>query len=188
MKSSEKKAPAYTANRLSSMAFNYISKQGNLKLLINEEYNYLLSSKNNTTHCPAALLSKLKNKNNFQIYQLAILNILDATRHWYMYKIPKWLSIMNNLQNYVCSKKGTKPGSYTLLSSLMENSYLPENLSILLEMGIPVSAVNKLKNIYTNDESEDFIISDLKFKIQNSLIDNTLFLNYELEKIKSEII
>lgn len=188
MKSSEKKAPAYTANRLSSMAFNYISKQGNLKLLINEEYNYLLSSKNNTTHCPAALLSKLKNKNNFQIYQLAILNILDATRHWYMYKIPKWLSIMNNLQNYVCSKKGTKPGSYTLLSSLMENSYLPENLSILLEMGIPVSAVNKLKNIYTNDESEDFIISDLKFKIQNSLIDNTLFLNYEFEKIKSEII
>lgn len=188
MKSSEKKAPAYTANRLSSMAFNYISKQGNLKLLINEEYNYLLSSKNNTTHCPAALLSKLKNKNNFQIYQLAILNILDATRHWYMYKIPKWLSIMNNLQNYVCSKKKTKPGSYTLLSSLMENSYLPENLSILLEMGIPVSAVNKLKNVYANDESEDFIISDLKFKIQNNLIDNTLFLDYEFEKIKSEII
>ena len=55
-------------------------------------------------------------------------------------------------------------------------------------MGIPVSAVNKLKNIYTNDESEDFIISDLKFKIQNSLIDNTLFLDYEFEKIKSEIV
>ena len=60
MKSSEKKAPAYTANRLSLMAFNYISMQGNLKLLINEEYNYLLSSKNNTTHCPAALLSTKK--------------------------------------------------------------------------------------------------------------------------------
>lgn len=188
LKSGEKKAPAYTANRLSSMTFNYIQRQGNLKLLINEEYNYLLNSKSNTAHCPAALLSKLKNKNNFQIYQLAILNILDATRHWYMYKIPKWLSIMNNLQNYVCNIKNAKSGNYTLLSTLMENSYLPENLSILLEMGIPVSAVNKLKNMYSKDKPEDFIISDLKFKIQNNLIRDTLFLDYEFEKIKSEIL
>ncbi len=184
---SEKKAPAYTANRLTSMTFNYIQKQGNLKLLIEEEYRYLLNSKNNLAHCPVQLLNKIKNKDDFQIYQLAILNILDATRHWYMYKIPKWLSIMNNLQNYVCNTMGTKPGDYTLMSSLMENSYLPENLSILLEIGIPVSAVNKLKKIYSNNISEDFIISDLRSRVQNNLIDKSIFLEYEIEKIKSEI-
>ena len=169
------------------MTFNYIQKQGNLKLLIEEEYRYLLNSKNNLAHCPVQLLNKIKNKDDFQIYQLAILNILDATRHWYMYKIPKWLSIMNNLQNYVCNTMGTKPGDYTLMSSLMENSYLPENLSILLEIGIPVSAVNKLKKIYSNNISEDFIISDLRSRVQNNLIDKSIFLEYEIEKIKSEI-
>ena len=42
-------------------------------------------------------------------------------------------------------------------NELLENGFVPENLSILLEYGIPASAIRKLKKTLPNDINQDDI-------------------------------
>lgn len=107
-------------------------------------------------------------------------NILNAMRHWFDYKLPKLLSTVSKLQEYVFKKHKMKSGDYNAFASAIENGFLFSSLTTLLEYDIPMSAINKLKKHISGDAAFETIYSQLK----NMNLDKTRLNNYEKKKIR----
>lgn len=141
--------------------------------LIKRQFDYLSKRK------------EYENKTENEIYDASIQFVFQTIRHWMQYKVPKWLSVISELQKYVCEKKGLEPGDYTGIANLIENGFIPDNLSIMLEYGVPASAVRKIRNKLPKDISQD----DVWEYIQSNDIANEEFLSkYEKEKITQNFV
>lgn len=66
----------------------------------------------------------------------------------------------------------------------LENDFLSSNLSLLLELSIPASAVRKLEKRIPHNIQEDAV---LNFINDNKLFDDKTLLSYEREKILENI-
>ncbi len=88
------------------------------------------------------------------------------------------------IQKFVCEKNNLKPGDYSFYASQIENDFVRGNLSILVEYGIPKSAISKLENKISPYLEEDYIFDEIKNK---NLAEVSNLNNYEKEKI-SEIL
>lgn len=102
-------------------------------------------------------------------------------KHWFQYKIPKWLSVINSIQEFVCNEKGLRPGNYNFYTNLIENEFLRENLTILAEFGIPSSAIRKLEKLIPPNMNQDEVIKSIR---ENKLYENSAFIEYERNKLK----
>ena len=120
------------------------------------------------------------NKADEEIFDEAVRDIFQILRHWFHYKVPKWLNVMNSLQKYVCEKNGLKPGDYTYFSTQIENDFVRKNLAILVEYGIPTSAIDKIREEISEDLSEDDVLDEIRKK---NLIETSGLIEYEKEKI-----
>lgn len=118
-----------------------------------------------------------------KLLQISINESLWIIRHWFQYKVPKWLSVMNELQKYVCEKNGIEAGNYSYYASQIENDFIRDNLSILAEYGVPTSAINKLSSNIDRNLSEDEVIKKVQAEYQN----NTSLLKYEKDAISRAI-
>lgn len=107
-------------------------------------------------------------------------NILNVSRHWFDYKLPKWLTTVSKLQEYALKKHGLGFGEYSAFASGIENSFLFTELTTLLEYDVPMSAINKLAGIFRRDESLENIIRVLKRRD----LSQTSLNNYEIKKLK----
>jgi hypothetical protein len=125
-------------------------------------------------------LKKYEGKTDEEIFDEAVMDAFQVLRHWFHYKVPKWLNVMNSLQKYVCEKSGLRPGNYTLYSNQIENDFVRRNLSILVEYGIPKSAIDKLGGKIPEDLDEDSILDEIKNK---RLVETADLIEYEKEKI-----
>jgi hypothetical protein len=159
-----------TKLRLPMMTFNFSIKK-NLFTLIDDDYFYQRPLKVNV------------NKSNTEVLNQSIKNIFSISRHWFQYKIPKWLSTMNELQKYVCEKHGLNPGSYSFYASQIENDFIRDNLTILSEYGIPASAINKLSSSIDKDLSEDAVLEKVKEITKN----NDSLMQYEKDKVENAL-
>ncbi|OEK03291.1 helicase [Roseivirga sp. 4D4] len=126
-------------------------------------------------------LAKYSEASDAEIRDEAIRNSFQTLKHWFEYKIPKWLSVLNSIQEFVCLEVGRRPGNYSYFSSLIENDFLRDNLAILSEFGIPGSAIRKLEPLIPASISQDEVI--LRIKEQN-LAENRVFLEYERNKLR----
>ncbi len=159
-----------TFHQLVFLTFNYAYKK-NIFSLVEDNFIYSKTLKAN------------KNKADDTLLNNSIEEIFNVMRHWFQYKIPKWLSVMNELQKYVCEKNGMTPGNYSYYASQIEDDFIRDNLSILAEYGIPTSAINKLSSKIDKDLSESDVIKKVK---EICGIDKDL-LEYEKFKIKSSL-
>ena len=125
-----------------------------------------------------------ENKSESEIYDVAIQNVFQTIRHWMQYKVPKWLSVVSELQRFVCEKKGLVSGNYTGIANLIENSFIPDNLSILVEYGIPISAVRKISNKLPKGIAQDEVWDYVK---NNNIADIPELIEYERDKILQNI-
>lgn len=121
-----------------------------------------------------------RNKTDEEILDEAIRDAFQILRHWFHYKVPKWLSVINSLQKYVCEKNGLSAGNYSYYSNQIENDFVRENLSILVEYGIPKSAIKKLEQKLAANLDEDEILEEIK---KRDLIDTSNLIQYEKEKM-----
>jgi hypothetical protein len=110
-------------------------------------------------------------------------NILNASRHWFDYKLPKWLASISKLQNYVFVKHGLSPGDYNAFRSAIENNFLFTELTTLLEYDVPMSAINKLARIFKRDEPLENILRLLR-RVD---LEQTALNSYEMKKLKQII-
>lgn len=117
---------------------------------------------------------------------VATYTILHITRHWFDYKLPKWLSIISNLQEYVFKKVNMKYGNYGFIASSIENGFIPPNSAALMEYSIPISAIKKLyQHIDINDSTENNI-SRIN-QLSESQLKKIGLLNYEIDKLRNSI-
>ncbi|QNF33928.1 hypothetical protein HUW51_14790 [Adhaeribacter swui] len=117
---------------------------------------------------------------------IASYSILYISRHWFDYKLPKWITTISNIQEHVFTKHNLQPGSFTYFASNLENGFLHSNSATLLEYDIPASAINKLRRVIPIDQSAETIIKSL-----NELTDEELntfsLIQYEINKIRSAL-
>lgn len=112
----------------------------------------------------------------------SIRDSFQILRHWFQYKIPKWLLVVNELQRFVCSELGVRPGNYTFYASSIESDFVRENLTILAEYGVPRSAIDKIEKYIDKDLNQDLVIKEI---IDKKIHEKPEFLSYEREKLIS---
>ncbi|WP_111309864.1 DEAD/DEAH box helicase [Confluentibacter sediminis] len=110
-------------------------------------------------------------------------SILHITRHWFDYKLPKWLNVVSNLQEYTFKKHNMTYGNYSFIASSIENGFLHPNIAALNEYDIPHSAIRKLNKYVSKDKTPEMNIINLNQLTDEELISNGL-LKYEIEKIR----
>lgn len=92
------------------------------------------------------------------MYDAAIQNAFHLHRQWFHFSVPKAMRVMDSIQRYICGKLGVEAGSYSFFVQNLESDYLPDNLTILVEYGIPASTVRKLVNIIPHNLNEDEVV------------------------------
>lgn len=183
-----------------------------LNLILTLGWNYLLKPKENKAdiRSPQQLsvltLKYLKQKNINNLIKLSILEdfwikripneperinyltffILNVSRHWFNYKLPKWINVISNLQEYVFKKNNLSYGNYKFLASSLEHSFLSPNLAALLEYDIPTSAILKLTPAFDTENNVDQILIKLTNMTDAELKKRNL-IDYEVEKIRNAI-
>lgn len=117
-----------------------------------------------------------------EILDESIRDSFQILRHWFQYKIPKWLLVVNELQRFVCSELGVRPGNYTFYASSIESDFVRGNLTILAEYGVPRSAIDKIEKYIDKDLNQDLVIKEI---INKKIHEKPEFLSYEREKLIS---
>lgn len=160
-----------SVNKLVKVTFEY-SRNQSINHLINNNLNYLSS------------LPAYQDIPDNEILDEAIRDSFQILKHWFQYKVPKWLLVLDNIQRFVCSKHNLRSGSYLHYASIIENDFIRENLAILTEFGIPKSAIDKLSGHIPADLSEDLVLDEIKKK---GLVEKLDFLNYEKMKLNENL-
>lgn len=158
-----------SARWLASFAFSYINTKS---------INAVISNYINDNFW----IEKIPNKQ--KRIDTASYAILHISRHWFDYKLPKWIAIVSNLQEYVFKKYNLKSGNYTFLASSLENGFLLPNIAALTEYGIPSSAIRKLNRyIDVNKIPENNIITINK--LSDKQLKDIGLLEYEILKLRN---
>ena len=90
--------------------------------------------------------------------------IFALQKNWFQYRAPKWINVVDSLQKYATQKLNFPSGDYSYIAEMIENEFIHSSLKILLEYGVPRSAVVKIQKIFilnridANKVSEDDII------------------------------
>ena len=139
-----------TLSRLVKMTSDY-SHDKNIFSLIKSDIEYRLKE------------AKKNNKvDEIDIANEAIQGIFQISKHWFSYKVPKWISVVNSLQQYVFEKNQLESNSYLFFASQLENDFIRGNLTILSEYGVPKSAIDKLKEHIHLDFDENMVIQTVQ--------------------------
>lgn len=174
---SERESKSISFNQLSYLTHSYGAWETSIKKLIKEHVSYSVEKyKNNhpNTVIPKEKLIEYEDK--------SIKLILQVVRHWFEYKVPKFLSTINSLQEIVCNEIGIKAGDYTQFASIIENDFIPNHLTILAEYGIPHSAIKKISKYIPANIDDENLISYIK---NNNLHLDQSLIEYERDKIVS---
>lgn len=160
--------PTETTNPMTKKALvfqvNSYMKNKKLKHLFLEKFKYYKVQNANSK------------KSDDELINMVIRDVLQVVRHWFEYKVPKWLNVLHTLQEYVCNKRDVKEGSYIYFSQMIENSFLQDNLILLSEYNIPMSALHKMQVHIPANIAEDGIVD---FIINNNLIEQSGLIDYE---------
>lgn len=90
--------------------------------------------------------------------------IFSLQKNWLQYRAPKWINVVDSLQKYATGKMGLPSGDYLYIAEMIENEFVHSSLRILLEYGIPQSAIKKIqivfgmKGVDVNKISEDTVV------------------------------
>lgn len=137
----------HNVKQLCAILVSYM-KHKNLSNLVDEHYKYLL--KNN------------KGKGEQKCYDNAVEYVFRIHRTWFQYVIPKALRVIDSLQKYVLEKEHLPTGSYSFYVQELESDFLPSNLTILIEYGLPASTIRKILSLIPKEISEDEVLAYVK--------------------------
>ncbi len=158
-----------TKKKIVKVTFDYGMNKSIIELVNN---NFIYKKK----------LERYESWSDKEILDESIRDSFQILRHWFQYKIPKWLLVVNELQRFVCNELGVRAGNYTFYASSIESDFVRENLTILSEYGVPRSAIDKIEKYIDRDLNQDLVIKEI---IDRKIHEKPEFLNYEREKLIS---
>lgn len=161
----------FTASQITKITFDYGFGQ-DINLLIRNKFLYDRKQ------------DRFNDLTDDQVLDNSIRYAFQVLRHWFSYKIPKWLQTLDKLQKFVAFEKGVHSGDYSFYASQIENDFIRPNLTILEEYGVPRSAIKKLENIISEDASEEMVFDAIRELVHRP---RTQFNSYELESLKDLI-
>jgi len=113
----------------------------------------------------------------------AAFSLLQISRTFFDYKLPKWITVVQGLQELVFRRHGLHPGNYTFIASGMENGFLEPGLSALREYDIPITAIRKLRPLLDPGLSPDQNIQRIQ-RFLGAAPNLSGLLPYEIKKIR----
>lgn len=140
-----------TIKKLVKLTFDYGNGK-TINQLISDDYEYRLKNQGN-----------IDMQTKISILDESVQTIFQTVRHWFQYKVPKWLGVLNSLQEYANLEKGRRAGSYVYYANIIENDSVPDNVALLMEFNIPSSTIKKVLNLLPNDLSDQELV-DYIFK------------------------
>lgn len=168
LKSGENKADVKSAAQLSFLTKQYADLQSIPAMIQNMA---------NGTFCKQKIVTEQERIDHCSFF------ILNVARHWFDYKLPKWLSVVSELQEYVFKKHNLPFGNYSFFATSLEHNFLPSNLAALLEYDIPYSAIKKLRRVLPQDHAPEILIAGINKMPKENLLKLGL-LPYEIKKLK----
>lgn len=161
-----------TLPKLVKLTFDY-GNGVSVKEMIVADYNYKTRGK------------ELQLEQKKEILDESIQSTFQIIRHWFQYKVPKWIGVINSLQEYVCSTNEKKAGNYAYYASLIENDAIPENIALLLEYNIPSSTIKKILSVLPADLRDQDLVD---YIFDNKVYENENLLTYEKQLISRNLI
>jgi hypothetical protein len=116
-----------------------------------------------------------------RFYDEAIETAFHIYRYWFQFTVPKAFRVIDNLQRYVCENRGIRAGSYSYFIQQLENDFIPNNLTILVEYGIPSETVRKIALLIPRDLEEDNVIRYMKTN-KTQIVQQLM--QYEIDRIE----
>ena len=110
-----------------------------------------------------------------------VFRMLDIARHWFDFKLPKFLSAVSTLQNYVFFKHGYSQGDYSFFASILEHGNFPPNVAMLLDYNVPPSAAAKISRHVDPEASPE----DVLVMLAQSELEEFGLIPYEINKINA---
>lgn len=116
--------------------------------------------------------------------------LFSLQKNWLQYRAPKWINVVDSLQKYATNKLNLPSGDYSYVAEMIENEFIQSNFRILLEFGIPRSAVQKIQILFeinkinTKNINEDELIYLIGSK--KDLLNHYLS-EYEMEIINRSV-
>lgn len=129
----------------------------------------------------AKKIQKMDNNQKERYWDDAIETAFHIYRHWFQFTVPKTFRVVDSLQRYVCEKHSRKAGSYSYFVQQLENDFLEENLSILIEYGIPNDTIRRIAKYIPKDLEEDDVIFYIKKNINRI---SSGLLQYEIDRLR----
>lgn len=136
----------------------YKISKGNIKNVIDSEVQYRSE--------------KVRDKGLHEVYNEVIFDIFKFMRTEAKFKIPKKMSVLQSIVNYILKDK---IADYSLFIAKLENEGIGGLKSILLDYGVPSTAIKKIRTNLDSIEIIDYIKSNL---------DSINFTDYEREIIE----
>ena len=168
--------------------FNFDSKRGVFSVKQLARYLNMYRTKKNIIdivndiyNSKIATVKTLTDERKARYYDEAVETAFHIYRHWFQFTVPKAFRVVDSIQRLICEKRNNKPGSYSFFVQQLENDFIRENLSILVEFGIPSNAVRRLENVIPANLSEDEVIDFIK-KNRSNIKKNLL--PYESERLE----
>ena len=163
------KRGVFSVKQLARYLNMYRTKK-NIIEIVNDIYNSRIESVKNLT-----------DERKAKYYDEAVETAFHIYRHWFQFTVPKAFRVVDSIQRLICERRNMRSGSYSFFVQQLENDFIRENLSILVEFGIPSNAVRRLENVIPANLSEDGVIDYIR-KNRNEM--NTILLPYERERLE----
>lgn len=161
-----------TLKKLIKLTFDY-GNGSSIREMIASDYQYQIQNK------------RLNVEEKKEILDAAIQSTFQIVRHWFQYKVPKWIGVVNSIQEYICEGVEKKPGNYSYYAKLIENEGIPENIALLLEYNIPASTIKKIMNLIPENLKDQDLI---KYICDNKVYENYKLLEYEKIIVKNNLL
>lgn len=148
-------------------------KSRNIMSIVKNIYSYRLKK-----------IKRLTQEQKYNQLDCAIEEGFHIYRHWFHFTVPKAFRVIDSLQRYVCEQNGKKAGSYSYFVQQLENDFIRENLSILIEYGIPSDTVKRIADRIPLELDEDGVVEFIKHN--KSTVYNAL-LQYEIDRLNQAL-
>lgn len=119
--------------------------------------------------------------------RIIVIHILNNWKKVPSELYPIWTKafrVIDSLQRYVCDQHGKKAGSYSYFVQQLENDFIRENLSILIEYGIPSDTVHRISRLIPVELDEDGVIEYIK--LHKDIIYKEL-MQYEIDRLNQAL-